>query len=178
VDGGYYNSARLIDEKGVSALSYTKRRLVPFGEFVPFGNTVFNPLQSLIMHGNEGFIKAGKITLLPSIWGNIGVSICSEILYPRLVSQEVRKGASLIVSIANLAWFHNSCLNKQVLASAQFRACENGRYIVLASNSGISAVIDPRGIISSLSVPGRKGVLLDKVQFFFKDTPFTKMWWL
>jgi apolipoprotein N-acyltransferase len=83
-----------------------------------------------------------------------------------------------LVNIGNLAWFHNTSLNQQILAAAVMRAVENGRYLVLANNTGISAVIDPTGLVTSRSLPGRKGVLVDTVQFLYQKTPFTRMWWL
>jgi apolipoprotein N-acyltransferase len=58
------------------------------------------------------------------------------------------------------------------------RAVENGRFVVLATNTGISAVIDPAGVVTSVSYPGKRGSLIDTVQFLYGQTPFSKMWWL
>jgi len=115
---------------------------------------------------------------LASPWGKIGVSISSEIIYPRLIAQEVREGAALLVNISNLAYFHNSYLSRQVLAAAVFRAVENQRYVILATNTGVSAVIDPTGMIQSASYVGKRGTLMDTVQFLNEKTMFTNMWWL
>ena len=112
------------------------------------------------------------------MWGKVGVSICAEIIYPHIVSTEVRRGANLLVNMSNLGWFHASSLNRQMLAASVFRAIENGRYVVVASNTGISAVIDPAGMVKSQSLPGRRGVILDTVQFLYTQTPFSRMWWL
>src|SRR5262249_36584143 len=158
-----------------------KRRLVPFGEYFPGGplaQLLPDQLKNLLTGGHQGFVAARSALLLGSIWGKIGASICVEVIYPRLIADEVRQGASLLVNVSNLAWFHGASLNKQVLAAAVMRAVENGRYFVLATNTGVSAVVDPAGVVTSVSIPGHKGVLIDTVQFLYKKTPFTKMWWL
>ena len=82
-------------------------------------------------------------------------------IYPHLISNEVRHGANILVNVSNLGWFHQASLNRQMLAAAVLRAVENGRFMVLATNTGISAVIDPAGVITSVSYPGKRGVLID-----------------
>lgn len=106
----------------------------------------------------------------------------------RLVANEVRKGASLIVSSINLSWTDNSYLNKQLLAAAIFRASENNRYVIICANGGVMAVIEPNGAVQSLFLPQKialekqnnsdSKLLLGTVQFLWSKTPFTKTWWL
>jgi apolipoprotein N-acyltransferase len=178
---GSVNALRLITPQVEKSTLYVKRKLVPFGEYLPLGivGEMMPPqLKTLLVGKHGGFVPAGALFVPHSIWGNIGASICVEVAYPRLIADEVRSGASILVNVSNLAWFHNSTLNKQVLAASVMRAVENGRFLVLATNTGISAVIDPSGFISSASLPGKRGVLVDTVQFLYKKTPFTRMWWL
>ncbi|MCA9806158.1 MAG: apolipoprotein N-acyltransferase, partial [Cyanobacteria bacterium HKST-UBA02] len=94
------------------------------------------------------------------------------------IADEVRKGASLLVNVSNLSWFHDASINRQLLAAAVFRAVENGRYLVLSTNTGVSAVITPSGLVTSMSVAGQRGVLLNTIQFLYGKTPFSRMWWL
>ncbi|HEY9870950.1 MAG TPA: apolipoprotein N-acyltransferase [Candidatus Obscuribacterales bacterium] len=181
LEGRPVNAARLVTAAPVKEKIYVKRRLVPFGEFVPGGplaDLLPSRVKELLMGGSPGFVSARSAYLLSSVWGKVGASICVEVIYPRLIADEVRQGASLLVNVSNLAWFHGSTLNRQVLAAAILRAVENGRYLVLATNTGISAVVDPAGVVTSVSIPGKRGVLIDTVQFLYKKTPFTKMWWL
>lgn len=179
--GGTVNALRVITPTGDNDTLYVKRRLVPFGEYIPLGilgDLVPERLKALLVGASGGFQPARNLLVPKSIWGKIGASVCVEVIYPHLIAEEVRKGASVLVNVSNLAWFHNATLNRQVLAAAVFRAVENGRYLVLATNTGISAVINPSGFVTSASLPGRRGVLVDTVQFLYQKTPFTKMWWL
>jgi apolipoprotein N-acyltransferase len=181
VDKATFNAAASLHDGSLKDPIYAKRRLVPFGEFFPGGfitGFLPQPVKHLLLGADQPFVKAAQLQLLNSVWGKVGTSICVEVIYPNLVAQEVRNGASLLVNLSNLAWFHSSSLNRQILACAQMRAVENGRYLVLSTNTGTSAVIDPCGTVVSQSIFGKRGVLLDRVQFLYKKTPFTKMWWL
>ncbi|MCC6977438.1 MAG: apolipoprotein N-acyltransferase, partial [Candidatus Melainabacteria bacterium] len=181
IKNSHVNAARLISPANPVHNLYVKRRLVPIGELAPL-KAIEDTLPSDIVKrlpSQQMSFLVSKTTELPhSLWGPMGVSICSEIVYPRLLAREVRKGATILVNLSNLAWFHNSSLNKQVLAAAVFRAVENGRYLVLSTNTGISALIDPAGMVTAVSYPGKRGVLLGTVQFLYKKTPFSRMWWL
>lgn len=181
IKNAHVNAARLISPVNPPNNLYVKRRLVPIGELAPLKaieDTLPSNIRNRLPSEQMKFLTSNSTELLQSLWGPMGVSICSEIVYPRLISREVRKGATILLNLSNLAWFHNSALNKQVLAAATFRAVENGRYLVLSTNTGISAVIDPAGIVTAVSYPGKRGVLLGTVQFLYKKTPFSKMWWL
>ncbi len=181
--GNYVNGVRVIstDKNTLQSSLYVKRRLVPFGEFypqTPLDVLIPSGVKKLMLGHQGGFVAAQKLSLINSLWGKIGASICVEVIYPKLIANEVRQGASLLVNVSNLAWFHNSPLNKQILASAVMRSVENGRYMILATNTGISAIIDPAGVITTASYPGKKGIILNPVRFLVRNTPFSKMWWL
>jgi len=178
---GYINAARIISPFKFKESAYVKQRLVPFGETIPVNllyQSIPEELRSKLPASSERFLAAQKAQLLRSGWGKIAVAIGNEITFPMLVSDQVHKGASLIVVVANLGWFHNSSLNKQFLACATLRAVENKRFLVLATNTGISAVIDPAGMVVSKSYALKRGVLTDTVQFIYQKTPFNRMRWL
>ncbi len=175
------NIARLFTFQKTKDVVYVKQRLVPFGEFAPlgkFGQDISYQIEHRSTRAPEKFLAGTKAHLLKCIWGRIGVAIGLEVIYPSLISNEVRKGANVLVNISNLGWFHSSSLNKELLAAAVFRAVENGRFLIVASNTGISAVIDPAGVVKSQSLAGKRGVILDTVQFLYRGTPFSRMWWL
>ncbi|MBU6450887.1 MAG: apolipoprotein N-acyltransferase [Cyanobacteria bacterium REEB67] len=178
---GYINCAKLLSPFHYKENAYVKQRLVPFGESIPLNllyQRIPEDLRNKIPASKEQFLAAHKSQLIHSGWGKIGVAICNEAIYPGLIAEEVREGASLIVVLANLGWFHNSSLNKQFLACAILRAVENRRFLILSTNSGISSVIDPCGVVVSKSLSLKRGILLDTVQFIYSKTPYSRLRWL
>ena len=178
---GLGNAARIISPNQNPNSLYLKQRLVPLGELalpLIIDQHIPAPLREQIPATRESFLSAQSAHLVKSQWGNVGFSIYIELIYPKLIADEVRSGASLLVNVSNLAWFHGSTINRQMLAVAALRAVENERFVVLAANTGISAVVDPTGMINSMSLPGQRGVLLNTIQFLYSKTPFSKMWWM
>lgn len=180
LQNGLANAAVLISPARQGRDIYLKQRLVPLAEFAPqfVHDNIPAPVRERIPGTRESHLKAHSAQLARSQWGKVGMSVYIELIYPKLIADEVRNGASVLVNVSNLAWFHNSSINRQLLAAGVFRSVENERYLVLAANTGISAVIDPTGTINSMSLPGNRGVLLNTIQFLYNKTPFSKMWWL
>ncbi len=178
---GYINCAKMLSPFHYKENIYVKQRLVPFGEAIPLNllyQKIPEELRNKIPASKEQFLASHKAQLIHSGWGKIGVAICNEAIYPQLVAEEVRQGATLIVVLANLGWFHNSSLSKQYLACATMRAVENRRFVVLSTNSGVSSVIDPCGVVVSKSLALKRGILLDTVQFIYSKTPYSRLRWL
>jgi apolipoprotein N-acyltransferase len=125
---------------------------------------------------------------MPKInWGKVGLLSGADIADFRLVADEVRRGASLIVSSVNVSWIANRFLNKQLLAAAIFRAAENNRYIILGANGGTLALIEPDGNVQGIFLPSSQSpdkqskkadLLLGTVQFLWSKTVFTRTRWL
>lgn len=179
--GEWVNAARIISPLNPKENLYVKQRLVPLGESAPIkalNERIPNSLREHIPASRDAFLSTHQVNLITSQWGKIGLSIFIELVYPKLIANEVRRGAHILVNLSNLSWFHESSLNKQLLAASVFRSVENGRYLVMSTNTGISAIIDPSGVISSKSLPGKRGVLIDTVEFFYWKTPYNRMWWL
>lgn len=178
---GYINAAKLLTPNNLKGTIYGKQKLIPFGESIPI-NLIYQKipedLREKIPATKERFLEAPEAKLLTSGFGKVGVTISNEIVYPKLVASEVRKGASLLVCLANLGWFHNSSLGKQFLACATLRAVENKRFLVLSTSTGTSSVIDPVGMVVSRSYAHKRGILLDTVQFIYTKTPYNRMHWL
>lgn len=184
VKDGHANAVRLISAKKQKKNEdnvYLKTRLVPLGESAPIeilNKRIPAPVRQRIPATRESYKKASSANLLKSIWGDVGLSIYIELFYPKLIADEVRKGANLLVNVSNLSWFHESSLKQQLLAAGVFRAVENGRYLVISTNTGVSAIIAPSGMISSISLSNQRGVLLNTIQFLYRKTPFSRMWWM
>ncbi len=141
--GKVYNSIISI---GNGTGTYFKQRLVPFGEYVPLEGW----LRGLISFFDlpNSFIYPGPKTQAKLLVGKHSIApfICYEIVYPGLVAKSA-KSADLMVTISNDAWFGNSIGPLQHMQMAQMRALENERFLVRATNTGVSGVVDPKGKI-------------------------------
>ena len=139
-----FNSALLIGADGVIQAGYDKNLPVPFAEKVPLAERI-PPLAALFPHAQE--FGAGSDT--PALWlgpWRISTPICSESAEPSFVRRMLeRADPHLIVSLANDAWFGDSQEPWIHLAVARLRAAEHKRFLVHATNSGVSAVVDPFG---------------------------------
>jgi apolipoprotein N-acyltransferase len=135
----------LFTPEGRLADRYQKRRLVPFGEFVPFGSV----LGRLVPATREGvpYDKVPGHRLEPLLVDGIPVGplICWESAYPGDARQLTRGGARLLLVMTNNASFGTGAGPRQHLAAGQLRAVESGRTIVQAAVTGISTVIEPTG---------------------------------
>jgi apolipoprotein N-acyltransferase len=140
-DGSYYNSvASLGSQPGF----YYKHHLVPFGEYIPFQST-FGELLALLDVPLSAF-SAGdaRQVNLRSAGEAIGTSICYEDAFGEVIRNSL-PAATLLVNVSNDAWFGDSIAPPQHLEIARMRALETGRYLLRATNTGISAMIDPKG---------------------------------
>jgi apolipoprotein N-acyltransferase len=137
--------ALLFTPQGQLADRYRKRRLVPFGEFVPFGSV----LGRLIPATREGvpYDKVPGERLEPLLLDGrpVGPLICWESAYPGDARQLTRDGAQVLLILTNNASFGTGAGPRQHLAAGQLRAVETGRTIVQAAVTGPSALIGPAG---------------------------------
>lgn len=143
--GKSYNAAYLINPSGIVEGRYAKRHLVPFGEMVPWSGLLGRFIPVLNALGGFSPGEDGPVVRLGSL--PIGVNICYEAIFPGLVRQSAAAGAELIVNLTNDGWYLKTAAPYQHLAPNVFRAVENRRYVARANNTGVSAVIDERGVI-------------------------------
>jgi apolipoprotein N-acyltransferase len=145
----YYNSALLFGRQGRLLQVYDKVHLVPFGEYVPFSSHL--PwLVDLIGMGRD--LSPGSEYTLFSLPGGIeaGVNICFEDAFPGISREFTRRGADLLMTITNDAWYVESSGSRQHMLHAVFRAVENGRPLFRSGNNSDTCVITPRGRIQGL----------------------------
>lgn len=165
----YYNSAFLVTEDSVE--EYRKIHLVPFGEFVPFGN-IF-PLLKCLTPIEEGFTRGNEYTIfkLSTINYKLSTLICFEDIFPGLARRFVKKGARILVNITNDAWFGETAAVYQHANLSVFRAVENGVPLVRATNTGLSCFIDYTGRIYPLKpfteVAETREILVPKADTFY-----------
>lgn len=140
-----YNSAVQVQPGGRFAGRQHKQHMVPLGEYVP--------LQKYLWFMRAAVPKMGDFRSRPpekllEVYGYpYGVTICYEDLFPEISRDYTGMGAQFLVNITNDAWYRDSSQLDQHLNFSRFRAIENRRSIVRATNNGYTAAIDPTGRI-------------------------------
>jgi apolipoprotein N-acyltransferase len=154
-----FNLNNLQKSKTTTETNYKKNILVSFGEYLPFYDLLPASLKLLAQHSiGSGFSASNEINNITTSSGNYAPSICFEILFPEHIRKTVKHNTSFMVNLNDLSWFKNPVkvfgielkflkgyVHRMMLAAATFRAVENNRDLVLASNSGISTVIQATG---------------------------------
>jgi apolipoprotein N-acyltransferase len=148
------NSAFLLSAGGDVDAIYHKMHLVPFGEYVPLKSMLFfvdkltqaigdyqggdeYALMTVPFSGGDGTKRETRICTV----------ICYEIIFPDLVRRFVARGARMVTTVTNDAWFGKTSAPEQHFAMAVFRAVENRVPVARAANTGISGFIDSSGRI-------------------------------
>jgi apolipoprotein N-acyltransferase len=139
----FYNSAMLLGPDGADLGTYRKIHLVPFGEMIPYEDR-FGFLKRVDF--GEGDFSAGTDYTVLAVDGiEFGVAICFESIFPGLVRDFARKGATFIVNITNDEWFGPSLGPHQHAQMAILRTVECRVGMIRCANTGISMAIDPYG---------------------------------
>ncbi|MEC8728286.1 MAG: apolipoprotein N-acyltransferase [Pseudomonadota bacterium] len=146
----YYNSIFLVQPDAKISGVYDKRYLVPWGEYVPFREAF-----SFVDHLAGGIdfsagVNAGMLTLKRPDGRivNIAPLICYEVIFP-VSTRHAAIGADMLVNLTNDAWFGDSLGPRQHLAMAQMRSAELGLPMVRVATTGISAIINAYGQVTS-----------------------------
>ncbi len=138
------NSAFGIGADGRLAAQYDKIELVPFGEHVPYASLFFFAGKLTAEVGD--FVPGTRYQLLPGAGpSHVAAVICYEAAFPELVRELTRRGANAIVNVSNDGWFGDSPARRQHLLMARMRAIENDRWLIRATNDGLTAAISPEG---------------------------------
>jgi apolipoprotein N-acyltransferase len=124
---------------------YDKVHLVPFGEYVPFKN-IFSFAGGLTKEVGD-FSRGTSRAPLDAGGTKLGVFICYESIFPDEVRQFANNGAQVLVNISNDGWYGDSGAYAQHLKQSRMRAVENDRWLLLDTNTGVTAAIDPNGRI-------------------------------
>jgi apolipoprotein N-acyltransferase len=154
----YFNSMIYLDGTGQMAGLYDKYHLVPFGEYMPFGDLAARfGLRGFAAQEGNGFTAGPG----PQVMNIVGLGkalplICYESVFPQDI-RDADERADYMLQITNDAWFGSFSGPYQHLAQAQMRAIEQGLPMIRAANTGISAMIDPWGRITSEIPLGQAG---------------------
>ena len=156
----YYNSMVITDRNLNILYQYNKKKLVPFGEFLPFENILKKFGVKKITAGYESFSKGVGKPIIHLNHKNFEMKIlsliCYEIIFPKL-TESYKGNFDIILNISEDAWFGKSIGPKQHFAKAIFRAIEAESFVIRSANKGISAFVDPNGKIKKTLKPNEIG---------------------
>ncbi|MBO3085594.1 apolipoprotein N-acyltransferase [Cellulomonas sp. zg-ZUI188] len=151
--GGRYNTAVLWEPGAGVTATYTKQHPAPFAEYIPirsfvrqFSSAVDLVTRDMLPGDRPGYVPLDSERLGRSV--GIGDVICFEVAYDGIVRDAVRTGGEVLVVQTNNASFGVSDESTQQLAMSRIRAIEHGRATVQISTVGVSAVIEPNGVVS------------------------------
>jgi apolipoprotein N-acyltransferase len=167
-----YNTAILVDPAGRRVFSYDKIHLVPFGEYVPLRRwlTFAKQLTAEVSEFQAGTDYA--VGQIPG--GRFAVFVCYEAIFPDEVRHFTVNGARLLINLSNDGWFGGSAAPEQHLAIARVRAVENRRWLLRATNTGLTASVDPYGRVVALLEPDKRGALAAPYDFRGDLTLYTR----
>lgn len=157
-----YNSIVTLSPQGNIMSRYDKQHLMPFGEFLPFRALLFRVLKSVGSYDSQYSVNSASSPLMIKHRSAVG-SICFESTFPFLIKAKVKPETSFIINLTNDAWFLDSAALFQHLEQGIFRAVENRRYFIQASNNGISVLVDPFGRIVAQLPANQPGILTFEV---------------
>ena len=171
-EGNYYNSVISLGTSPMQA--YRKSHLVPFGEFIPL-RPVLGWLVSVLAIPLQDFSR-GSLDQKPlAVAGQrVAVDICYEDAFGEEIIRQL-PAATLLVNVSNVAWFGHSIAPYQHLQISQARALETGRYMMRATNTGMTGVVDERGNVVQIAPQFSTATVTTRVQGYTGSTPYVRM---
>jgi apolipoprotein N-acyltransferase len=156
---------------------YDKHHLVPFGEFIPLGARWFVEMMNIPL----GDFTSGGLLQAPFAVKDQWVlpNICYEDLFGEEIAAQLAASyfsgmpqATLLLNVSNIAWFGDSIALPQHLQVSQMRSLETGRPMLRATNTGATAIINPKGEVTAQLPPFERGTLTATVQGYKGLTPY------
>ena len=170
-DGRYYNS--VISVGSAPAQTYRKFHLVPFGEFIPL-RPLLGGIVGALAIPLQDFSRGIESPQPLEIAGQrVAVNVCYEDAFGEEIIRQLPQ-ATLLVNVSNVAWFGRSIAPRQHLQIAQARALETGRYMLRATNTGVTAVIDTRGVVAKQVPEYTRAALTERVPGHEGATPYVR----
>ena len=145
----YFNSLSVYDNELNLLASYNKIKLVPFGEFLPFENILKKIGLKSLTNNYQSFSRGDLREIIEVKKKNFSIKILPLICYEIIYSGKIFSNPKfdLIINISEDGWFGQSIGPKQHFDHSIFRAIESGKYVLRSANNGISAIINPLGIV-------------------------------
>jgi apolipoprotein N-acyltransferase len=166
------NRAVLITPSGEWVARYDKIHLVPFGEYIPF-KSVFVFAEKLTRE--VGNYRSGtERTVFAAADRRLAVFICYESVFPDEIRQFAQRGAQVFINISNDGWYGPWGAPGQHLNMARMRAIENYRWVLRATNTGVTASIDPYGRVVAQAPRDIRTALIAPYNFVSRTTFYTR----
>ena len=152
---------------------YIKRRLVPFGEYVPLEDALRGLIEFFDLPMSRAEPGDWRQPLLRLGTDLAAMAICYEIVYPDLVRAQPAV-PDVLLTLSNDSWFGTSIGPLQHLQMAQMRALENGRWLLRSTNNGVTAIVDHHGRVTQRLAQFEAGVLVGDYRIMEGVTPYTR----
>ncbi|MCZ7649413.1 MAG: apolipoprotein N-acyltransferase [Planctomycetota bacterium] len=154
----WHNTAFLMDAGGELKARYFKRRLVPFGEYIPWTGT-FPILKRLRSVTRDTYTRGERDSEIFEAGGaRFAFNLCVEDAHPDLARRAAEDGAEALLNLTNDAWFRGSSGEWAHLRAARLRSVEVRRPLIRVTNSGVSVQVDPLGRLEIPVPPHEVGI--------------------
>ncbi len=143
-----FNSIMFVEPQSNEVQTYSKMRLVPFAERIPYADKVpflIEPLRWGVGISNWGLAHDSTVFTSKKFGSKFLAMVCYESIFPEFVSKFVDNGAEFLVFTTNDSWWGNTSGARQHNQYSILRAIENRRWVVRCANGGISSFVDPMG---------------------------------
>ena len=171
-DGRFENSVMVLGDNTATPDMYAKRHLVPLGEYIPLlqylrwlERWMSIPYDNLSRGEGDGLVNIGEY--------QAQVSICYEDAFGEEMIQDLPT-ADFLINVTNDGWFSGSLQPYQHMQIARLRALETGRYLLRATNTGVSGIVDHKGKIISTVPVYEQGVVSGEVKIMKGTTPYVQ----
>jgi len=173
-DGKTTSNSALVWQAGAGVVERTdKRRVMPFGEYMPW-RSFFRIFSSYVDRAGN-FVPGPGAGVVDMAGVQVGVAICWEIAFDDLVDDSVDAGATMLAVPSNNATFGLSEMTYQQMAMSRVRAVEHDRSVIVATTSGVSATITPDGTVTARTGQFVPGVLVDRTVLEHTTTLATRL---
>ena len=167
----YYNSVLSLGT--APSQVYRKSHLVPFGEFIPL-KPLFGWFMEVVQIPLLDFARGAETQQPLAVGGQrVAVDICYEDAFGAEIIRQLPQ-ATLLANVSNVAWFGRSIAPHQHLQISQARALETGRYMLRATNTGMTAIIDPHGKVIQAAPEYTVAVVTGTVEGYAGATPYAR----
>ena len=171
-EGRFENSVMVLGDNTASSDMYSKRHLVPLGEYIPLlqhlrwlEKWMSIPYDNLSRGTGDGLVNIGDF--------KAQVSICYEDVFGEEIIEDLPE-ADFLINVTNDGWFSNSLQPYQHMQIARLRALETGRYLLRATNTGVSGIVDHKGRVVSTLPAYEQGVVNGEVKILKGTTPYVE----